>query len=178
MFGGAGSVSLPFPEHLHSEPTAMGRSATRGAPARIRAVAAVLSISLIWTGCQASEAREDAALGLYDTPGDTRTADPVVPGVRQTGPNRYEAVVIAFEGGFDPIEIRVPVGAEVRFRVRSADVGHGIQIEGTDIAIEAPEGVGFSEATYTFTEAGEYPFLCHIYCIGGHELMTGVVIVE
>ena len=169
---GAGSVGLPSPSTSHSEPTAMGRSTSRGAPA------AILSISLIWTGCQASEAREDTVPGLHETPGDTRATDPNLPGVRQTGPNRYEAVVIAFEGGFDPTEIRVPVGAEVRFRIRSADVGHGIQIEGTDIVIEAPEGVGFSEATYTFNEAGEYPFLCHIYCIGGHELMTGVVIVE
>ena len=156
----------------------MRSSASRGAPVGVRAVPAVLSIPLIWAGCQAPEPRTDTAPGLGEAPGEARSNDSDVPGVRQTGPNSYEAVVIAFEGGFDPTEIRVPVGSEVRFRIRSADVGHGIQIEGTDIAIEAPEGVGFSEATYTFIEAGEYPFLCHIYCIGGHELMTGVVIVE
>ena len=140
----------------------------------------VLLVSLLWTGCQGSEDPDvaSAALQEHGASGDALAANPDAPGLRQTGPNRYEAVVIAFEGGFDPTEIRVPLGAEVRFRVRSADVGHGLQIEGTDIALEAAEGFGFAEATHTFTEAGEYPFLCQIYCIGGHELMTGVLIVE
>ncbi len=139
-----------------------------------------LAASLLWTGCQGPEDPEDpgAALQTGRGSGDALAVDPDAPGLRSTGPNQYEAVVIAFEGGFDPTEIRVPLGAEVRFRIRSADVGHGLQIDGTDIALEAAEGFGFAEATYTFTEAGEYPFLCHIYCIGGHELMTGVVIVQ
>ena len=37
--------------------------------------------------------------------------DPNAPGVFEVGPNRYEAVVVAFEGGFDPSEMRFPVGA-------------------------------------------------------------------
>jgi cytochrome c oxidase subunit 2 len=98
-------------------------------------------------------------------------------GVHQIAPDRYVAVITSFEGGFAPTEIRVPVGAEVRFRVRSADVPHGLLIEGTDVALET-DGFEWVEATHTFTEAGEYPFLCHIYCIGGHEAMRGLVIVE
>lgn len=132
--------------------------------ARIGAL--LVAASLLAAGCQGSPG-----------PGD-QAVDPDAPGVRQTGPNQYEAVIIAFEGGFGPSEVRVPVGAEVRFRVRSADVGHGLLIEGTEVALEAAEGFEFAEATHTFTEAGEHAFLCHIYCIGGHEAMTGVVIVE
>ena len=98
-------------------------------------------------------------------------------GVHQIAQNQYVAVITSFEGGFAPTEIRVPVGAEVRFRVRSADVPHGLLIEGTDVALET-DGFEWVEATHTFTDAGEYPFLCHIYCIGGHEAMRGTVIVE
>ncbi len=158
----------------------MRLSDPRGEPTGVRTMAMALVTSLLWVGCQASEAREDLGSAFLEdaTGSDAQLANPDAPGVRQTGPNQYEAVVIAFEGGFDPTEIRVPLGAEVRFRIRSADVGHGLLIEGTDVALEAAEGFGFAEATHTFTEAGAYAFLCHIYCIGGHESMTGVVIVE
>lgn len=46
-----------------------------------------------------------------------------------------------------------------------------------DVALQA-QGFEFAEATHTFTEAGEHSFICHIYCIGGHDMMTGTVIVE
>ena len=100
------------------------------------------------------------------------------PGVFQIGPNLYEAVVVAFEGGFDPSELRFPVGAEVRFCVRSVDLVHGFLIEGTDIEVEVDPLEPPEEASYTFTEPGEYPMHCYIYCGGGHPSMLGTVIVE
>ena len=103
--------------------------------------------------------------------------DPDAPGVRPTGPNQYEAVIYAFEGGFQPAEVRVPVGAEVTFRVRSTDLVHGFTIEGTDVELETSL-FEFTEATHSFTESGEYPFLCYVYCSGGHDSMRGTVIVE
>lgn len=129
-------------------------------------LASALLSPILLFGCQDAGDPEGEGAANLDTPG-----------VRQTGPNQYDAVIIAFEGGFGPNEIRVPVGAEVRFRVRSADVPHGLLIEGTDVALSA-QGFEFAEATHTFTEAGEYPFICHIYCIGGHDMMIGTVIVE
>ncbi len=103
--------------------------------------------------------------------------DPNRPGLFEIGPNRYEAVIVAFEGGFDPHELTVPVGAEVHFRVRSADLVHGFLIEGTGIEFEV-DPLEPMEASYTFTEAGEYPLLCHVYCGGGHPSMLGKVIVR
>lgn len=103
--------------------------------------------------------------------------DPNAPGVFEVGPNRYEAVVVAFEGGFDPSEMRFPVGAEVSFRVRSVDLVHGFLIEGTGIEFEI-DPIEPGLATHTFEEAGEYDLLCHIYCGGGHPAMLGTVIVE
>ena len=140
---------------------------------RVPLRAIVVAMSALLVGCQGPE----SAGGASSSGVDREAVDPDTPGVRETGPGQYDAVIFAFEGGFGPNEIRVPVGAEVRFRVRSADVPHGILIAGTDIALEA-DIHAFSEATHTFTEEGEYLFECQIYCIGGHDEMGGRVIVE
>ena len=103
--------------------------------------------------------------------------DPNAPGVFEIAPNVYEAVIVAFEGGFDPSEMRFPVGAEVHFRVRSADLVHGFRIEGTGIEFEV-DPLEPVAAAHTFEAAGEYHLLCHVYCGGGHPAMLGTVIVE
>src|SRR5690606_30886680 len=46
-------------------------------------------------------------------------------GVREVGPGRYRAVIIAQAWAFLPAEIRVPRGSEVEFVVTSTDVLHG-----------------------------------------------------
>ena len=114
-----------------------------------------------------------------DGPGAAGEAprDPNAPGVFEVGPNEFEAVVVAFEGGFDPSEMRFPVGAEVHFRVRSADLVHGFLVEGTGIEFEV-DPLEPAGATHTFEEAGEYNLHCHVYCGGGHPAMLGTVIVE
>jgi heme/copper-type cytochrome/quinol oxidase subunit 2 len=109
--------------------------------------------------------------------GQPEVRDPNQPGVFEIGPGRYEVVIVAFEGGFDPSEVRVPAGAEVRFRVRSVDLSHGFMIVGTDVEV-AVDPFSPGEATYTFAERGEYGLQCHIYCGGGHPAMLGTVIVE
>ncbi len=140
---------------------------------RVSLGAMVPACSILLFGCQSPETG-----GNLDAEGASEeVVDPDAPGVRQTGPNQYEAVIFAFEGGFEPEEVRVPVGAEVTFRVRSTDLEHGFLIEGTDVEF-ALNAFGFEEATYTFSEAGEYLFMCYIYCSGGHDYMRGMVIVE
>jgi cytochrome c oxidase subunit 2 len=101
----------------------------------------------------------------------------IAPGVRRLGPNQYQVEIHAFEGGFRPAEIRLPVGAEVTLRVTSDDLEHGFTLEGTDVVFELTQN-RLSEKKHTFTEPGEYAFLCHLYCGGGHESMHGRIIVE
>jgi cytochrome c oxidase subunit 2 len=159
--------------------------AERESPADRRALSlglAALAVSGILLACQGPEPGEDirssgdsvedveAPVELPESASET--------GVRQTGPNQYDVVIDAYEGLFVPREVRVPVGAEVTFRVTSKDIAiHGFYIEGTEVALELrPTSV--TEVTHTFDEAGEYAFACHIYCTGSHEFMRGVVVVE
>jgi len=99
------------------------------------------------------------------------------PGVRQTGPNQYEAVVIGRVWMFEPSEIRVPAGSEVTFVVTTPDVIHGFEIEGTRINMMLIPGQ-ISKNSYTFTRPGEHLLICHEYCGLNHHTMFGKVIVE
>lgn len=99
------------------------------------------------------------------------------PGVRQTGPNSYEAVILGHAWAFTPAEIRVPAGAKVSFIATSADVIHGFHIAKTRINLMLIPGQ-ITRAEYTFKEPGEYLLVCHEYCGLGHHAMAGKVIVE
>ena len=138
----------------------------------IRLLRTVAALTLFVAACGDGSSGDGAQSG-----GQPEVRDPNQPGVFEVGPSRYEAVIVAFEGGFDPSEIRIPVGAEVHFRVRSADVSHGFMIVGTDVEIPV-DPLEPGEATHTFSERGEYLIQCHIYCGGGHPAMLGTVIVE
>ncbi|HMA01401.1 MAG: cytochrome c oxidase subunit II [Gemmatimonas sp.] len=111
-------------------------------------------------------------------PRNIRTTAPFDhPGVRKTGPNEYEAVVLAQIWTFSPAEIRVPAGSHVTFTVTSADVIHGFDIVGTRINMMAIPGQ-ISRNSYTFREPGEHLLICHEYCGAAHHTMFAKVIVE
>ncbi len=99
------------------------------------------------------------------------------PGVRQTGPTSYEAVIVAQAWVFAPAEIRVPAGADVTFLATSVDVIHGFEVAGTRLNMMLIPGQ-VSRATYRFRERGEHLLVCHEYCGLGHHTMAGKVIVE
>ena len=99
------------------------------------------------------------------------------PGVVQTGPNSYTAVVISQAWQFTPSEIRVPAGAEVTFVVASQDVIHGFMIPQTRVNGMVIPG-RITELTQTFDEPGEHTIICHEFCGIGHNRMYGKVVVE
>jgi cytochrome c oxidase subunit II len=90
--------------------------------------------------CMIALAYATLAHGIH-LPGATARIDPKqvystppfdAPGVRQTGPGRYEVVVVGQAWSFNPAEIRVPAGAEVTFLSTSTDVLHGLHLEGRE----------------------------------------------
>jgi len=122
------------------------------------------------------------AMGI-SLPGRAGTVDPAAlnqtppfdqPGVRQVGPNAYEVVIIGFAWGFEPREVRVPVGAEVTFISTSRDVLHGIHVDGTRINVMLVPGQ-VSRVRYTFRQPGEHLMLCHEFCGLAHHAMFGRV---
>lgn len=146
----------------------------------ILAVAAILLFSCLGALLYAS-----AYLGLH-LPDDGLRIDPArvaetppfdQPGVRQVGPNEYEAVIVASAWTFQPSEIRVPAGSEVTFISTSTDVLHGLSVARTRVNLSLIPGQ-VTRTTYRFREAGEYLLICHEYCGLGHHVMAGKVIVE
>lgn len=84
----------------------------------------------------------------------------------------------AENGGWTPDEIVVKKGVPVRLIIRSADITHGFYIADLDIMSE-PLAPGHTiEIEFTPTEAGTYPFKCHVFCSERHQEMTGLLIVE
>ena len=125
------------------------------------------------------------ALGIH-LPGAVSRVDPATvrstppfdaTGVRQTGPDRYEVVMLASAWQFQPAEIRVPAGAEVTFLATSTDVIHGVHVDDSRVNMMLIPGQ-VSRNTYTFEEPGEYLMVCHEYCGLNHHNMYGKVVVE
>ena len=96
------------------------------------------------------------------------------PGLRELAPGRYEAFILAQIWFFNPREITVPVGSVVTFYITSQDVQHGFKLEGTNVNMMIIPGQ-VSKLSYTFTEPGNYNWVCHEYCGLGHAAMFGTV---
>ncbi len=99
------------------------------------------------------------------------------PGLRQLGPNEYEAVLISRMFSFQPSEMRIPVGSKVHFKATSPDVVHGLKIPSTNVNMMVVPG-HVTEYTYTFKDPGNFLILCNEYCGTGHHLMVSRIIVE
>lgn len=143
-------------------------------------VVGVLLAAFVFSACGGDESPQPGAPpDAASLPGEAQVEeeDPDAAGVREVAPGRYEAVLVAFNSGFEPAEVRVPAGSEVTFRLIAQDDPHGFHVEGTDIRVDLLPGT-VREVIHTFEEAGDYPFLCDVYCGGGHDFMRGRVIVE
>lgn len=147
--------------------------------------------AFLWLGavllvaCLGALLYTSVVMGLH-LPGRAGSIDPQAvrttppfdePGVRQVGPNTYEAVVIGQAWSFIPGEIKVPAGADVTFIATSSDVLHGFNVEGTRVNMMLIPGQ-ISRQTYRFEEPGERLLVCHEYCGVGHHTMYGRIIVE
>jgi cytochrome c oxidase subunit II len=99
------------------------------------------------------------------------------PGIQQTGEKQYEANIVAYAFGYNPTEMKIPVGSTVDFNVTSSDVVHGFQITGTTVNLMVVPGE-INHLKHTFDKPGEYLVLCNEYCGLGHEYMFTTIVVE
>ena len=75
---------------------------------------------------------------------------------------------------FSPPCILVPAGTPITIRATSADVVHGILIQGTNVNTMLVPGY-ISEQLMRFTRTGDYLMPCQEFCSFGHEGMWGKV---
>jgi len=73
---------------------------------------------------------------------------------------------------YSPSELRVSQGDTVTIRLVSADVVHGLYVDGYNVSVEADPG---QTATLTFTadKAGSFRFRCNVTCGAMHPFMIG-----
>lgn len=75
---------------------------------------------------------------------------------------------------FTPACILVPADTPITLRATSADVVHGILIQGTNVNTMLVPGY-ISEQLMRFTKTGDYLMPCQEFCSFGHEGMWGKV---
>jgi cytochrome c oxidase subunit II len=145
----------------------------------------VTSGAIVLVACGAALIYASVGMGIH-LPGDAGRVHPQQvystapfnnPGVHQTGPNSYEAVIVAQSWLFLPAEIRVPAGAQVTITATAVDIIHGLAVAGTRVNMMLIPGQ-ISQNTYRFDTPGEYLLICHEYCGIAHHTMAGKLIVE
>ncbi len=114
------------------------------------APAAVLAAAVLLAACSSNEVAP------------TTTAAPA-----PTGPSQYEVVMESF--AFTPAELTVPAGATVTWVNRHGANHDVVADDGTFSSPLFGTGETYS---FTFTEPGEYPYICSI-----HPSMQGTIIV-
>ncbi|SFV27329.1 cytochrome c oxidase subunit II [Thermoflavifilum thermophilum] len=100
----------------------------------------------------------------------------LTPRVDKIDDSTYEVYMVAQMWGFQPDEIRIPVGSTVDFYLTSKDVVHGFYIDGKDVNMMAEYG-NVTKRTAKFNTAGVYKIFCHEYCGVGHQNMEARIIV-
>jgi|TARA_B100001971_G_C18088562_1_gene482229 cytochrome c oxidase subunit 2 len=97
--------------------------------------------------------------------------------VEPPAPAVNEIEVIAKQWEFIPNPITVSKGDNVRLKIKSIDVAHGIAIP--DFGISQRLNPGETEIVeFTADREGSFGFFCNVACGSGHRSMTGTLIVE
>lgn len=78
--------------------------------------------------------------------------------------------MVAARYSFYPQMIEVPADTDVKFRITSPDVLHGVHVPFTNMSTMVVPGY-VSEVNTRFSREGEAQFLCNEYCGLGHDYM-------
>lgn len=79
-------------------------------------------------------------------------------------------------GNWSPDVIEINKGEEVTLYIRNRDVvTHGFLLPSQDILKREIKAGQVTEISFTFDEAGDYPFYCSAWCSDYHMQMRGVI---
>ncbi len=92
--------------------------------------------------------------------------------VPSTTPQNRTFEIDARQYAYSPSELKVNAGDTVTLQLVSADVVHGLYVDGYDISVEADPG---QSATLTFVadKPGSFRFRCNTTCGAMHPFMIG-----
>jgi cytochrome c oxidase subunit 2 len=88
-----------------------------------------------------------------------------------------EVRILARQYSFEPAVVTVTKGDLVRIRLETADVVHGLYIEGYDLDVQA-EASQPGALTLRADRAGTFRLRCSVVCGSQHPLMTGELRVQ
>lgn len=77
---------------------------------------------------------------------------------------------------FTPGEVTVKKGEPVELELTSEDRTHGFNLPDFGVRIEVKPGM-VSHLHFTPDKIGKFGFTCDVFCGGGHEDMSGVLVV-
>lgn len=77
---------------------------------------------------------------------------------------------------FSPVEIAVRKGEPVVLEIASEDVKHGFSLPDFGVRTDIKPG-SVNRISFTPDKAGRFTFSCDVFCGGGHEDMSGTLIV-
>jgi cytochrome c oxidase subunit 2 len=96
------------------------------------------------------------------------------PGVHKLNDDTYEVVLIGKTFGYEPSNLKVPVGKKIVFKITSKDVTHSFTIVHTNVNMMVVPG-RINTKEYTFKKTGNYLILCNEYCGTGHQYMQTTI---
>jgi cytochrome c oxidase subunit II len=89
-------------------------------------------------------------------------------GYAADNPQRIEITAKQFQ--FMPNEITIKKGEPVELVIKSADVAHGLRVNGLNIDVKVPAG-GTATAQFTANKTGDFSGHCSTFCGPGHSSM-------
>ncbi len=97
--------------------------------------------------------------------------------VAASGAKVKEFEITAMRFQFEPSTLTVNKGDTVRLHVTSTDVAHGFGIPefGVNEYLPAQKTV---DIEFIANQAGEFPFVCNVFCGSGHKGMKGMLVVQ
>ncbi|MBM7660110.1 cytochrome c oxidase subunit 2 [Bacillus mesophilus] len=134
----------------------------------------IIFLSVVGVGAFGHDHQPSGGMDTIDPEKISETPPFDQPGVRKLDDGTYEAAIVAMAFGYEPKEIKVPVGSKVVFKVTSKDVIHSFSIIDTNVNMMVVPG-HITTKEHTFTEPGSYLVICNEYCGTAHHLMSTTI---
>jgi cytochrome c oxidase subunit 2 len=94
-----------------------------------------------------------------------------------SGPSEQLLHITAQRFEYSPAEVHVKRGVPVVLELTSLDRMHGFDVPDLNLRSDVPPGV-ITRVRFVPEHSGRFEFHCDVFCGGGHEDMTGEIVVE